>query len=185
MDEANQRILQISCQGHTAVPLAELVDLQGDLKDLTEVNYVKLYNSMVKYGFSFPVFYWEDSTGVKWTIDSHQRQRTLRKMESEGWTIPPLPADPIFAKDKAEAKQKLLLLNSKYGKMTQEGYDAFTSDLPDDDLADMLALPDVWQENETTGDRTDRQGVGGEPTHKHDQPVQATCPNCQHQFTIE
>jgi hypothetical protein len=182
MDEQNQRILQITCAGNTVVPLEELHDLQGELKDLSEVNYVKLRNSITKFGFSFPIFYWEDQDGTKYTLDSHQRQRTLLKMQAEGWTIPPLPADPIHAKDKAEAKTKLLLLNSKFGKITQEGYDAFISDINVEEIGDMLALPDIWQENETV---QDRQGVGGEPTHKHDQPIEVTCPACSHTFTVE
>lgn len=174
--------LEITCQAHTAVELDELIDLQGNLKDLTEENYVKLRNSMTKYGFSFPVFIWIDEEGKKWTIDSHQRQRTLKKMREEGIAIPPLPADIIQAKDKNEAKEKLIMLNSKYGKMTREGYDEFIVGL-DDSLEDMISLPEItmWDnpnEEEGTPVSAHQRGVGVEKIKK------ITCPNCNEEFEI-
>lgn len=135
--------ITISCQGATSVSLDELQDLQGNLKDLTEDNYAKLRNSLIEFGFSFPIFFWQDENGAKWIIDAHQRKRTLLKMRDEGILIPSLPADPIFAKDRAEAKKKLLLLNSRYGQMTQEGFDEFTSDIEIEDIADLLTIPEV------------------------------------------
>lgn len=180
MDE--QLTIQIACKGYTVVPLDELHDLQGNLKDLTEENYVRLRNSMTKYGFSFPVFMWADpQDGKKYIVDAHQRLRTLRKMKQEGWTIPDLPADIVEAKDRVEAKKKLLLLNSRYGKMTREGFDEFVDEVGFEvdgaDIEDLLSLPEIemriddeQEQDKTANENTDLREV--------------TCPNCSHKFTI-
>ncbi len=168
--------LQITCTGVTTVGLDELTDLQGDLKDLTEENYAKLRNSFTKYGFTIPFFYWEDPEGTKFVIDGHQRMRTLRAMRIEGIAIPPLPAIPIQAIDKIQAKEKLLLINSRYGDMTQEGFDQFVSDMPIDDLEDLLAIPDVMFGETETSEKEDK---GDEIKTQ-----EVVCPACNHRFTI-
>jgi len=148
--------LEIACQGHTTVAMDDLRDMQGNLKDLTEENYVRLRNSMTKFGFSFPVFMWVDpQDGAKWIVDAHQRLRTLRKMKQEGWTIPDLPADLIHATDRVEAKKKLLLLNSRYGQMTREGFDEFIDEVGfevDDDIDDLLVLPEIEMDTQEGSD---------------------------------
>lgn len=171
--------LKIACQGATTVQLDELHDLQGDLKDLTEANYVKLRNSMTQYGFSFPIFIWIDIDGTKYTVDAHQRTRTLKKMREEGITIPPLPADIIHAESKTEAKKKLLLLNSRYGKITEEGFQAFTQEpgfeIESQEIADMLEIPEIDLSYGEEGDMDDS------PTEQK----LVECPNCKLKFTPE
>jgi hypothetical protein len=144
----DEKVIRITCKGATEVPLDELHDLQGNLKDLSVENYHKLKQSILEYGFSFPVFMWVDSEGKKWVIDAHQRSRMLKKLrDEEGYTIPNLPADIIEADDKIQAKEKLLLLNSRYGRMTEEGLNEFIHqedspiDLPNIEL--LLELPDI------------------------------------------
>lgn len=167
--------LIISCQGAITIGLDEVNDLQGNLKDLTEENYVKLRNSMLTYGFSFPFFVWIDTEGKKWIIDAHQRKRTLIKMREEGMAIPPLPADIIFAKDRVEAKKKLLLLNSRYGKMTREGFDEFV-DEPGlevgDDIEDLVSIPDIEIYDHSE-----------ESESSHGTQKEIECPSCHHKFT--
>jgi hypothetical protein len=178
--------IKIECQGATTVALDELVDLQGNLKDLTEQNYVKLRNSIVQYGFSFPVLLWIDTDGKKWILDAHQRVRTLRKMQQEGITIPPLPADIVNATDKVEAKKKLLLLNSRYGKMTREGFDEFVDEpgfeVAEAELEDLLVLPEVeiWEKGEEDGIPVSAHNRGTAVTNTKT----ATCPACEHTFEI-
>lgn len=144
-----EKIINVTCKGATEVEIDELNDLQGNLKDLTKENYGKLRDSILQYGFSFPIFMWEEVVNVdtnaieslandvemkatmktkRWIVDAHQRMRVLKKMREEGYTIPKLPADFIFADSKIEAKEKLLLLNSQYGKMTNEGLYEFIND---------------------------------------------------------
>lgn len=169
--------IEIACQGYTVVPLEDLHDLQGNLKDLSEENYVRLRNSMTKFGFSFPVFMWIDAEGEKWIVDAHQRLRTLRKMQQEGWNIPPLPADIIHAENKIEAKKKLLLLNSRYGKMTREGFDEFVDEVGfevPNDIEDMLAIPEI-----EISEQSEK-----ETANTDDNLKETTCPACGHKFTI-
>lgn len=170
-------ILKITCDAFTQVELDSIADLQGSLKELSEKEEVKLRNSLIKYGFSFPIFFWEDSAGQKWSIDSQQRRTVLKKMRDEGWTIPPLPADPIHAKSKTEAKEKLLLLNSRYGKITDSGFDAFIgaddSKIDLDGVVDFLTLPEI---------------IFGEQPPKKDKTKlkpMITCPKCGVPFRPE
>ena len=61
-------------------------------------------------------------------------------MQKDGYIIPPLPVVYIQCKNKTEAKQKLLRLNSTYGKMTKESVLEFAEDI--DLNFDEIALPD-------------------------------------------
>lgn len=148
--------IKITCTGAVTVPLEELADLQGNLKDLTEDNYTKLRNSIFEYGFSFPVFFWQDEHGVKWLLDANQRKRVLLRMRDEGFIIPELPANPIHATSKEDAKKRLLLLNSRYGHMTQEGFDEFIADVQFGNIADLLDIPDVMFEGQSVQDFADK-----------------------------
>lgn len=170
MDELAVRI---ECEGSTSVPIDELNDLQGNLKDLSEEDYIKQRNAITEFGFSFPVFYWEDETGKKWIIDAHQRKRTLLKMRSEGWIIPPLPACNIHAKDRIEAKKKLLLLQSRYGKITSTGMTDYLNEqdylIPFEEIQDFLTYPEDDFEDKPK---------------KEKKLKEITCPECQAKFTL-
>ena len=65
---------------------------------------------------------------------------TLCKMQKDGYIIPPLPVAYIDAKNKAEAKQKLLRINSQYGQMSKDSVLEFASDIELN--FDEIALPD-------------------------------------------
>ena len=101
--------------------LEDMTVLQGNLKARTDDDYEKIKKSILKYGFSFPAFIWvEKKTNTNYLIDGTGRYSALKQMQEEGYLIPELPIVYIEAKDKTEAKQKLLRLNSQYGKMTKE-----------------------------------------------------------------
>lgn len=173
--------IRIECEGSLLVDIRELYELQGNLKELTESNYVKLRNSIIEYGFSFPTLIWIDTEGKKWIIDAHQRVRTLKKMAEEGYTIPPLPAVQVFASDKTTAKKKLLLLNSRFGKITQEGFYEFMHEtgyeIPMEDVSDFIEIPEVALEyNPEKSEEND-------DSPSQDNEVQ--CPNCKLKFTPE
>lgn len=171
--------IKITCTGAQNIPLDDLLEFQGNLKDLTTENYEKLKNSIYKYGFSFPVFFWVDSAGSKWILDAHQRLRVLKKMRDEGFIIPDLPADPIQAGSVKEAKEKLLLLNSRYGKMTQEGFDEFTADINLEEIGDMLVLDDVMfsENNQDFSDKNKEIDV-----NELAKDLNMTCPRCGFEF---
>lgn len=119
--------------------IAEMTEFQGGLKARTDIDYDKIKLSIIKYGFSFPFFIWKSDKN--YLLDGHGRFNTLCKMQKDGYIIPDLPVVYIDAKDKAEAKQKLLRLNSQYGKMTKESVLEFADDLEIN--FEEIALPDT------------------------------------------
>lgn len=114
--------------------------LQGDLKDLTKVNYTKLKNILNKRGFYVPLFIWFDGD-TPYLCDGHQRLRVMRGEDFQPYEVPYVE---IQADTKAEAKAKLLEISSQYGHITQEGWDEFVVDLPEAEIIEAVnfdALP--------------------------------------------
>ena len=132
--------ISIKCETSEKLELAELTEMQGGLKERTDIDYDKIKLSICKFGFSFPFFIWK-SGNKNYLIDGHGRFATLCKMQKDGYIIPPLPVVYIQCKNKAEAKQKLLRLNSQYGKMTKESVLEFAEDIELN--FDEIALPDT------------------------------------------
>ena len=132
--------ISIKCETKDTLELAELTELQGGLKERTDVDYDKIKLSIIKFGFSFPLFVWK-SGKTNYLCDGHGRFATLCKMQKDGYIIPPLPVVYIQCKNKAEAKQKLLRLNSTYGKLTKESVLEFAEDLEIN--FDEISLPDT------------------------------------------
>ena len=132
------KTISIKCETKDTLELAELTEMQGGLKSRTDIDFDKIKLSIIKYGFSFPLFVWK--ADKNYLLDGHGRFATLCKMQKDGYIIPPLPVVYIQAKDKKEAKQKLLRLNSQYGKMTKESVLEFADDI--DLNFEEIALPD-------------------------------------------
>jgi len=155
----NQPTIEIQCEGSTTVTLDELKELQH-YKDLTDKAYDKARLSIINLGFSFPIFFWEDKDATKYIIDAHQRKRVLMRMRSEeGYIIPPLPAVRIFAKDKVEAKKKILAQESQYGKIQEEGLYEFINEggfeLDSAEIETFIQIPEFTFEQEATQQGTD------------------------------
>ena len=117
----NIQTISIKCDNEKTLELAEMTELQGGLKERTDIDYDKIKLSIIKYGFSFPFFIWK-SGKTNYLLDGHGRFETLCRMQKDGYIIPPLPVYYIKAKDKAEAKQT-------YGKMTKQSVLEFAEDL--------------------------------------------------------
>jgi len=115
----------IKIQNSSNLPLIdyrELIELQpNSFKDLTEKNFEKLSNSFKVHGFITPYFVWIDK-GKHYILDGHQRKRVLSRLEPNGLEVPFLE---IKAKSKKEAAEKLLAIDSHYGKRTSEGEQEF------------------------------------------------------------
>ena len=133
------KTILIKCDNEKTLELSEMTELQGGLKIRNESDYEKIKKSILTYGFSFPFFVGKLGK-TNYLLDGHGRYETLKRMQEEGYIIPPLPVYYVRAKDKAEAKQKLLRLNSQYGKMTKESVLEFAEDI--DLNFDEIALPD-------------------------------------------
>ena len=134
------KTISIKCETSETLEIAEMTEMQGGLKERTDIDYDKIKLSICKFGFSFPFFIWK-SGKTNYLIDGHGRFATLCKMQKDGYLIPPLPVVYIQCKNKTEAKQKLLRLNSQYGKMTKESVLEFAEDI--DLNFDEIALPDT------------------------------------------
>jgi ParB-like chromosome segregation protein Spo0J len=139
-----QKAIKITCQGAATAKLEELIPLQGDLKKLDAERYRKLKRSLLKHGFSFPFFAWKNA-GKLYILDGHQRDRALRRLKAQGYHVPPLPIAFIEAKDEREAREKILVLSSQYGEMTDDTLLEYLkqSDIDLDDVLDTVDLPTV------------------------------------------
>jgi ParB-like chromosome segregation protein Spo0J len=173
----SDKTIQIRCQGAITVDIDDVKPLQGTLKTLMEGEYDKLRKSIEELGFSDPLSIWIDADGTKWVHDGHERILTLKKMRMDGYTIPPLPASIIEAKDKTEAKKKLLANDSRYGKIDSAGLTEFLNEedspIDEDELSDILELPEIDFE---TGEEED------EPSTHIAEPKEIECPACHEKF---
>ncbi len=130
--------IEINCTGSDTIQLNELTEFQGELKERSAGDVEKIIKSIKKHGFSFPFFVWKND-GKNNVIDGHGRFKALQQMAAAGEEIPALPCVYISAKNEAEAKEKLLKLNSQYGHMTADSVAAFLGDLKLD--FEEIALP--------------------------------------------
>ena len=173
--------VQIRCKAAVNLDLANLTPLQGDLKELSQSSFNKLKQSILRHGITFPFFVWQ-SEGKNYILDGTQRDRVLLKLVSAGYECPLLPCALIEARNRKEAAEKILLISSQYGKMTEESLDEFLAenDLSFLDLADELELPSIdgayfRDPNEFGAASADEQG-------RLDKKNPMTCPQCGHEF---
>ena len=135
--------LRITCQGSDVIDYKIIKKLQGSLKTRTMEDIEGMIRSLIQHGFSFPMFIYKYKD-TYYTIDGHGRLLALSLMEENGyfidgegdlivggepWVIPPIPCVFVEAKNLAEAKIKLLKLNSEYGVITPAGFADFTRDI--------------------------------------------------------
>jgi hypothetical protein len=145
--------------------LEAIQEFQGNFKKRTRKEIDQIITSILKFGFSFPFFAWEND-GHNWCLDGHGRILALREMKKTYYAldeagqllarkepppdIPELPIVYIEAENEAEAKQKMLRLNSQYGIIDIEGFREFINGLEMDwgDLAlpngELFEFPDIF-----------------------------------------
>jgi ParB-like nuclease domain len=174
------KTIAIRCTAAVDLHLADLRPLQGGLKDLSDGNFEKLKRSILKHGITFPFFIWQ-SEGENYILDGTQRDRVLTKMAEDGYEIPPLPCALIQARDRREAAEKILLISSQYGKMTNNSLEDFLSenDLELPELQDELELPSIDLEFFRDGNF---EPTGTEDQGRLDEKNPVTCPECGHEF---
>ena len=130
------------------VPLDQIEEFQGKLKSLGKTEYAKLKQSITEKGFIVPCFAWRNGSDKWKLLDGHQRIRVIR---NEGWEIEGgIPIVEIAATDDRDAKEKLLAIVSRYGRVEGQGLYEFLDgsgidleqwavpDLPDLDLDSWL-----------------------------------------------
>jgi hypothetical protein len=172
--------VKIHCTAAVNLELADLTPLQGELKELTDANFEKLKQSILRHGVTFPFFVWQ-SEGENYILDGTQRDRVLTRMTEEGYEVPPLPCALIQAKDRKEAAEKILLISSQYGKMTNHSLEDFLADndLGFLELQDELELPAIDLEYFRDADF---DAVSATDQGRLDKKNPVTCPQCGHEF---
>lgn len=124
------------------LPIEEIENFQGELKSIDLTNLNKLKSSIEQYGFSFPIFVWQ-----KKILDGHQRLLAVRSMLEDGEELDGdlLPVVEIEAADEREAAEKLLLINSRYAKINQSGFDEFIAKfrVNMEKFGGMLEIPEI------------------------------------------
>lgn len=138
-DVREQKKIRIACTGTDAVDFTQVEAFQGGLKERAKEDIAKIKTSIIKYGFSAPLFIWKHDE-VLYNLDGHGRIEAIAELFEDGYEIPELPVIYIDAKDKKEAKQKLLRINSAYGKMTKESVLEFADGMVLD--TEEIQLPD-------------------------------------------
>lgn len=137
-----KKSISITCKSGELIEIAKLERFQGDLKEITPESMDKLKASIVKYGFSFPIFVWKTKI-----LDGHQRLEAAKQLIKDGYMLKggKLPVVQISAESDQEAAEKLLLINSRYAQMTQSGFDAFITDFDIDlsDFSGLLEIPEI------------------------------------------
>lgn len=150
----DRQTIRISCNVRDTLSFSQIEEFQGNLKKRSKKEISKIITSILKFGFSFPFFVWKDGERNR-CLDGHGRLLALTEMskrhyfldeagklsddDGEPLSIPDLPVVYIEAADEAEAKQKVLRLNSCYGVLDAEGFAEFTAGLEID--WDDLLLP--------------------------------------------
>lgn len=140
-----QEHVRIACQGALEVKLEKLNELQGELKSLSTENYEKLKAEILGTGFAFPIRAWKDPKGKLWIVGGHQAKRTLERMESEGYVVPPLPVSLIAADSMKEARRRVLQDVTQYGKVERQGLYEFMSqaELTLQDVETAFSVPEL------------------------------------------
>lgn len=167
--------IKITCRGADSLPLDAIEEFQGNLKKRSKKDIDLIIKSIEKYGFSFPFFVWNGS-GHNYCLDGHGRIQALCEMRKRGVSLPLFPVAYIDAADEAEAKQKLLRLNSQYGQMSIDSVLEFAEGL-EVDFED-LALPAGTLALYTP----DFKPVGVEEQGKLDEKQKHICPECGCEF---
>lgn len=110
------------------VDYRSLNDFQEGLKTLEKVNYDKLRKSLEERGLLAPFFLWPDpATNKNYIIDGHQRKRVFVLEKVQPYEMPYIY---VPGETKEEAKQNLLVITSQYGKVSEQGFNEFVFDLP-------------------------------------------------------
>jgi len=108
------------------ITVKEFLQLQfNTLKD-PERDVSKLVKTIIKNGWSFPVFVW---AGHDYVIDGAGRKLAVEQLIKQGHEIKEIPVLEIEAKDLDEAKRKVLEVSSQYGDVTKDSFRLFADGL--------------------------------------------------------
>lgn len=113
----------------------EFYDLQEDFKIYDPELNKKLQNLIISRGFKYSFLVWIDETGKKWIIDAHQRKKALAELRSQGYDIPAIPYESIYAEDKRDAVAEIAAQNSIFAQKNPDTILFDKYEISDDDLS--------------------------------------------------
>lgn len=113
------------CETKDFLSLDKLATFANDIKNRTSYDIDRLKKSITDNGFLFPLFIWKDKNVI---LDGKSRYVALNQLKNEGYEIPEIPIVYVDAKDEFEAREKVLQVNSRYGKITEGSLDYFAKD---------------------------------------------------------
>jgi len=165
--------IKITCEAKAFVEIDKIESIQGELKKINPESMKKLKQSIIKHGFSFPVFVWKNKTKY-YSIDGVHRVKALKELGVEGYDVPvAVPVAYINARDRKQAKTLLLLVTSQYAKIDQYNFDDFTKDL-DIDILESIEIEGI---DILT---PDFEPVGIDEQARLDEKKATECPQCGH-----
>lgn len=150
-NKTEEGLIKIKCTGTEELPLDKIKEFQGALKKRTKAQKEKLLESLKTYGFSFPFFIWKNE-GINWCLDGHGRLEVLNSLLNKD-QLPTFPVVYVQAEDEAEAKKKLLQLNSQYGEIDTEGLQEFIDGI-DIDMSE-FEIPEIQKEIKDVGEKAE------------------------------
>jgi hypothetical protein len=131
--------IKVTCDVEDALPLDSITEFQGNFKRHDQYDIKNIIKSLIKYGINFPFFIWQDQD-VNYCLDGHGRRIALVQLREQAYQIPDIPIIHIYAKDREEAVQKMLRLNSRYGAITDDSVLNFIGEISIE-LSE-IAIPD-------------------------------------------
>jgi hypothetical protein len=138
--------IRVTCHTADCLPYEQIELLQGGLKKRTDEQIDKICRSIIKHGWAFPEFIWQNE-GHNYCLDGHGRQAAIPRLIEMGYTIPAIPIVYVEAKDKEEAKELLLKCISQYGNVIAEEFLSFTQGLNFDfSDFDIPGISDIFPE---------------------------------------
>lgn len=126
-----EKTIQIKCKASLSIPLNELKPIQGELKALSNEDFVDLRAKILSQGIRFAFHVWRDKSVLCWyIIDGHGRDKVLCHLVSnENYQTPSIPCVEVEADSIDEAKKLVLDSSSTYHRVTQEGLMAYMLEL--------------------------------------------------------
>ena len=206
-------MIQVKCEAPFKIKLEDMTPFQGSLKSMTDKNYEKLKNEIVKHGFAVPFFLWHDKqAGKHYILDGHQRYIVLHELLDEGVELPSeWPAVRIEATDAKDARRKLLTITSQYGTVSKKGLlELVEDDWDEGALESFMSLDAIKLEPirmdpiksptdppeasggskgkggapQAQGEAPEASGEGAAASSQGDEYTRVSCPVCRHEFEV-
>ena len=153
----------------------KLKNFQKGLKELKHKELVKLRKSIITNGIVSPFYVWRDGEDL-WLLDGMQRLKVIKLLVNEGFLLDGVPIVFVKAKNLTDAKNIILLLSSRYGKVTDDGLVEFISmEMIKNGVVETVNIPEIKVEDIIL-DVEDMLGDGNAKSRGKSKRIK--CPKC-------